>query len=72
MKMLFWISVSCEIKAKFDKFRDFCFALDELERWRDRIFEAIHQREVVDDTGKRIPLDEVRGIDILGIFLLLI
>ncbi|XP_075170477.1 phenoloxidase 2-like [Haematobia irritans] len=38
----------------------------DMERWRDRIFEAIHQGFVVDGSGNQIPLDEVRGIDILG------
>ncbi|NP_001295992.1 phenoloxidase 2-like [Musca domestica] len=40
--------------------------ISDLERWRDRIFEAIHQGFVVDASGNRIPLDERRGIDILG------
>ncbi|XP_030368851.1 uncharacterized protein LOC115619960 [Scaptodrosophila lebanonensis] len=38
----------------------------DLERWRDRIFEAINQGFVVDERGNRINLDETRGIDILG------
>lgn len=40
--------------------------VSDLERWRDRFYEAIHQGFAVDETGNRIPLDEVRGIDILG------
>lgn len=40
--------------------------VSDLERWRDRFFEAIHQEFVVDESGNRIPLDEERGIDILG------
>ncbi|XP_055837715.1 phenoloxidase 2-like [Episyrphus balteatus] len=40
--------------------------IDDLERWRDRIYEAIHQGFVVNESGKRIPLDETKGIDILG------
>lgn len=40
--------------------------ISDMERWRDRIFEAIHQAAAVDSNGNRIPLDGVRGIDILG------
>lgn len=41
--------------------------IDEVERWRDRIHNAIDQGFVVEQgTGRNIPLDEVRGIDILG------
>ncbi|XP_055858620.1 phenoloxidase 2-like [Episyrphus balteatus] len=38
----------------------------DLERWRDRFYEAIHQGFVVDESGNRIPLDETTGIDTLG------
>lgn len=39
----------------------------ELERWRDRIFQAIDQGYVVEQgTNRQIPLDEQSGIDILG------
>lgn len=39
----------------------------ELERWRDRIFQAIDQGYVVEQgTNRQIPLDDTRGIDILG------
>ncbi|XP_017867686.1 PREDICTED: phenoloxidase 2 [Drosophila arizonae] len=38
----------------------------DLERWRDRIYEAIHQGFVMDERGQRVELDETRGIDILG------
>ncbi|XP_058055483.1 phenoloxidase 2 [Anopheles bellator] len=38
----------------------------DLERWIDRIYEAIHQGFVVDESGNRIPLDEEKGIDLLG------
>ncbi|XP_073819928.1 phenoloxidase 2-like [Musca autumnalis] len=38
----------------------------ECERWRDRILAAIDQGFVVDPSGKRYPLDEVKGIDMLG------
>ncbi|XP_016984437.1 phenoloxidase 3-like [Drosophila rhopaloa] len=40
--------------------------IDEMKRWRERIYQAIHQRFVIDTNNKRIPLDEVNGIDILG------
>lgn len=39
----------------------------DLERWRDRIHQAIDQGYVVEQgTNRQIPLDDVRGIDILG------
>ncbi|XP_063705143.1 phenoloxidase 2-like [Culicoides brevitarsis] len=42
----------------------------DLERWRDRIFEAIHQMAVQNTSGQRIPLtadgNTDSGIDILG------
>ncbi|XP_061391535.1 phenoloxidase 2-like [Musca vetustissima] len=38
----------------------------DLERWRDRIMAAIDQGYVQDTAGKRYPLDEVKGIDLLG------
>ena len=37
-----------------------------MERWRDRILEAIAQGFAVNTNGQRIPLDAERGIDILG------
>ncbi|XP_001661891.2 phenoloxidase 2 [Aedes aegypti] len=40
--------------------------VNDLERWRDRILEAIDQGFVLDTQGNRITLDETRGIDILG------
>ncbi|XP_017467197.1 PREDICTED: phenoloxidase 2-like [Rhagoletis zephyria] len=40
--------------------------VSDLERWSDRIFEAISQGFATDESGNRIPLDEVRGIDVLG------
>ncbi|XP_062550620.1 phenoloxidase 2-like [Armigeres subalbatus] len=45
---------------------DTIITVNELQRWRDRIYQAIDQGFVVDSSGKNIPLDEVRGIDILG------
>ncbi|XP_022227535.2 phenoloxidase 2 [Drosophila obscura] len=38
----------------------------EVERWRDRVLAAIDQGYVEDASGTRTPLDDVRGIDILG------
>lgn len=42
----------------------------DLERWRDRFFEAIHQKAAVNESGQRVPLEADgstdRGIDILG------
>ncbi|XP_018333662.1 phenoloxidase 1 isoform X2 [Agrilus planipennis] len=40
--------------------------IDTLERWRDRIYEAIHQGFAQDDRNNRIELTETEGIDILG------
>ncbi|EDW01982.1 phenoloxidase 2 [Drosophila grimshawi] len=40
--------------------------ISELERWRDRVLAAIDQGFVENTQGQRIPLDEQRGIDILG------
>lgn len=40
--------------------------LQDLERWRDRIYEAIHTGSVVTARGERMPLTEKGGIDVLG------
>ncbi|KAH8396747.1 hypothetical protein KR215_003503, partial [Drosophila sulfurigaster] len=40
--------------------------ISDVERWRDRVLAAIDQGFVEDTKGTRIPLDEKRGIDILG------
>ncbi|XP_066901603.1 phenoloxidase 1 [Halyomorpha halys] len=42
------------------------FDLQDLERWRDRIYAAIHSGTVVNDDGQFVELSESRGIDILG------
>ncbi|XP_011494439.1 PREDICTED: phenoloxidase subunit 1-like [Ceratosolen solmsi marchali] len=42
------------------------FDLSDLERYRDRIIEAVHTQSVRTDQGGIIQLDEVTGIDILG------
>ncbi|KRT79996.1 hypothetical protein AMK59_6390 [Oryctes borbonicus] len=38
----------------------------DMVRWRDRIYNAIAQGSVMGSDGTNIPLDEFRGIDILG------
>ncbi|XP_049317717.1 phenoloxidase 2-like [Bactrocera dorsalis] len=40
--------------------------VSDMERWRDRIFEAISQGFATDESGNRVPLDNAGGIDILG------
>ncbi|XP_023309916.1 uncharacterized protein LOC108904736 [Anoplophora glabripennis] len=40
--------------------------IDDLERWRDRIFEAINRGVVRNSDGSERQLDEFGGIDILG------
>ncbi|XP_030746161.1 phenoloxidase 1-like [Sitophilus oryzae] len=40
--------------------------LDDLKRWRDRIFAAIHSGSVTDRNGRTVQLNETEGIDILG------
>ncbi|KAH8348177.1 hypothetical protein KR084_005040 [Drosophila pseudotakahashii] len=40
--------------------------ISDVERWRDRVLAAIDQGYVEDPSGQRTPLDDVRGIDILG------
>ncbi|XP_044757267.1 phenoloxidase 1-like [Coccinella septempunctata] len=40
--------------------------IDDMERWRDRIYAAIHQGAVENERGQRITLTENEGIDVLG------
>ncbi|KAJ3650840.1 hypothetical protein Zmor_016918 [Zophobas morio] len=40
--------------------------VDDLKRWSDRIYAAIHQGSVTDERGRTISLTENEGIDILG------
>lgn len=40
--------------------------IQDLERWRDRVFDAIHTGTVTTARGERIPLTEKGGIDVLG------
>ncbi|XP_046384805.1 phenoloxidase 1-like [Ischnura elegans] len=42
------------------------FDLEDLDRWRSRILDAIHTGAVVDEAGKRVLLTENEGIDLLG------
>jgi len=37
-----------------------------MERWRERLLEAAQQSTYTDPQGRRVPLDETTGIDILG------
>nr|ALJ76679.1 pro-phenol oxidase subunit 1 [Epicauta chinensis] len=40
--------------------------LDDMDRWRDRIYEAIQSGTYINDQGQRLPLTEFEGIDVLG------
>lgn len=42
------------------------FDIQDLERWRDRIYEGIHLGSVVNNRGEKVPLTEKTGIDVLG------
>ncbi|XP_025414834.1 phenoloxidase 1-like [Sipha flava] len=42
------------------------FDIEDLERWRDRLFKAIHSGFIVNTNGQQVPLTEQGGIDILG------
>lgn len=42
------------------------FDLQDLERWRDRVYEAIHTGAYISPRGERVPLTEFGGIDVLG------
>ncbi|XP_058804268.1 phenoloxidase 1-like [Phymastichus coffea] len=42
------------------------FDISDMERYRDRIMEAIHTRSVRSANGSLVQLDEVTGIDVLG------
>jgi hypothetical protein len=42
------------------------FDLQDLERWRDRIYEVIHTGAYVNPRGERVPLTEFGGVDVLG------
>ncbi|XP_046386162.1 phenoloxidase 1-like [Ischnura elegans] len=42
------------------------FDIQDLERWRDRIIEAIHLGRVINDKGEIVELTEMGGVDVLG------
>ncbi|XP_046738982.1 phenoloxidase 1-like [Diprion similis] len=42
------------------------FDIEDLERWRDRIAEAISTGSVINERGQTVPLTEKDGIDVLG------
>ncbi|BES90425.1 Phenoloxidase subunit 2 [Nesidiocoris tenuis] len=42
------------------------FEILDLERWRDRIYSAIHGGAIQDNNGRTVQLSEGQGIDILG------
>lgn len=53
-----------DINREIDRLR---FELADLDRWRDRILEAVHTGSVLPSAGSnRVPLSEDKGIDILG------
>ncbi|KMQ88263.1 phenoloxidase subunit a3 [Lasius niger] len=42
------------------------FDLQDLERWRDRIYEAIHTGAYINLRNEKVPLTEFGGVDVLG------
>ncbi|GIY77429.1 hemocyanin A chain [Caerostris darwini] len=40
--------------------------VQDMQRWTERILEAIHLGKVIDSQGNNVPLDEEHGADILG------
>ncbi|XP_012279901.1 phenoloxidase 2-like isoform X2 [Orussus abietinus] len=40
--------------------------IQDMERWRDRIYEVIQTGAILNDKGERVPLTETGGIDLLG------
>ncbi|KAK9503580.1 hypothetical protein O3M35_010109 [Rhynocoris fuscipes] len=52
-----------DINREMDQIR---YDIQDLERWRDRVFAAIHSGTVVNDQGQMVELSETGGIDILG------
>ncbi|XP_063707043.1 phenoloxidase 2-like [Culicoides brevitarsis] len=60
-------SVLQDLNRELDQIRQ---DVSDLERWRDRILEAIHQQAAVNESGQRIPLvadgSTDSGIDVLG------
>ncbi|XP_049840628.1 phenoloxidase 2-like isoform X1 [Schistocerca gregaria] len=52
-----------DINRELDQIK---FDIQDLERWRDRIFEAIHSGSVINEKKQIVELTETDGIDILG------
>lgn len=52
-----------DINRELDQFT---MTLSQMEQWREKVVEAVKAGAIIDSTGRRIPLDERRGIDILG------
>ncbi|XP_075216678.1 phenoloxidase 1-like [Lycorma delicatula] len=42
------------------------FDIQDLERWRNRLYEAVHTGRVIDNDGQVVQLNDTEGIDILG------
>ncbi|XP_050439526.1 phenoloxidase 1-like [Adelges cooleyi] len=42
------------------------FDIEDMERWRDRIYTAIHSGFIINTAGQQVRLTETDGIDILG------
>ncbi|KAK9503579.1 hypothetical protein O3M35_010108 [Rhynocoris fuscipes] len=52
-----------DINREMDQIR---VDIQDMERWRDRIFAAIHSGSIVDNQGRTVLLTETEGIDVLG------
>ncbi|XP_046989756.1 phenoloxidase 1-like [Schistocerca americana] len=52
-----------DINRKIDQFE---LDIQDLERWQDRLYDAIHRRAAIDDKGNTVPLTENTGMDILS------
>nr|ANZ03352.1 phenol oxidase 2 [Rhodnius prolixus] len=52
-----------DINREMDQIR---FDIQDMERWRDRIYAAIHSGAVLDSNGQTVELTEREGIDHLG------
>ncbi|XP_067015035.2 phenoloxidase 2 [Anabrus simplex] len=46
--------------------QELVFTIQDLERWRDRIYEAIHENRARNTRGENVDLSGPNGIDILG------
>lgn len=52
-----------DINRKNDQFK---LDIQDLKRWQDRLYQAIHRRAAINDKGQIVPLTENTGIDILS------